>query len=273
ILFKKKVVKIVIKDKKISGIDTDDNTFYETENIISTANPKTTLNLFNEKFFRNTYTDRIMEMPSTNGHFGGYFLTDADLSQYNYDVLNFPDYDINKIYNNPVSDLNDDFFMYYTVPTARLGKSKDKHIIETLSLDDYSNYSKWGESRIGKRPKEYYNLKEKILLKTENQLCKLIPDIKGKIEYKEGSTPLTNLHYTMSPEGAMYGIKHSMDQMHAPIRARTKLDGFYFSGQSLIFPGIVGVSITSFVTCSDILGQDNLFEKIDKKLGLNKFKK
>ena len=68
----------------------------------------------------------------------------------------------------------------------------------------------------------------------------------------------------MSPMGSIYGIKHSMSQMRAPIRARTKLNGFYYTGQSLIFPGIVGVTITSFVTCSDILGQDYLFNKIDK---------
>jgi all-trans-retinol 13,14-reductase len=54
--------------------------------------------------------------------------------------------------------------------------------------------------------------------------------------------------------------------MRAPIRARTKLDGFYFTGQSLIFPGIVGVTITSFVTCADILGQKYLFDRIDSEI-------
>ncbi len=57
-----------------------------------------------------------------------------------------------------------------------------------------------------------------------------------------------------------------MEQMHAPIRARTKLEGFYFTGQSLIFPGIVGVTITAFVTTAEILGEEYLFKRIDEEL-------
>ncbi len=273
LLLKNEVTNIVIKDKKIAGVITSTEQFYECENIISTINPQTTLKMFTEKIFRNAYTDRIIESQNTNGHFGGYFTTTRDLSKHNFDTLYFPDYDINQIYNNPVSNPIDDFFIYYTIPTARLGTSQDRHIIETLSLDNYKNYSKWHDSKFGKRPKEYHDLKEKIVSKTITLLEKLLPDIKGGIEFKEGSTPLTNLHYTKSPEGSMYGIKHTMDQMHAPIRARTKLDGFYLSGQSLIFPGIVGVSITGFVTCSEIFGQEYIFNKIDKSLGLNSYSK
>ena len=91
----------------------------------------------------------------------------------------------------------------------------------------------------------------------------MIPELKSKIILSESSTPLTNRDYTNSPNGSIYGIKHSMDQMKAPIRARTKLNNFFYTGQSLIFPGIVGVTITSFVTCSDILGQQHLFDRID----------
>ncbi|HPO48798.1 MAG TPA: NAD(P)/FAD-dependent oxidoreductase [Spirochaetota bacterium] len=261
--FKKEVCRIITEDKKIKGVLTVDENFYEAENIISDINPKSSLNLFSEKIFRNAYSDRILEAPNTTSHFGGYFTTDSDLSNYDYDVLYFPEYDINKIYQNPVSNLSEDFFMYYTIPTARLGVSKEKHIIETLSIDDYQNYSSWKDSKFAKRPTEYSQLKDKILSNVLKRVEKLIPETLGKIDYKEGSTPLTNLHFTKSPEGSMYGIKHDMEQMRAPIRARTKLDGFYFTGQSLIFPGIVGVTITSFVTCTDILGQKELFDMID----------
>ena len=104
-------------------------------------------------------------------------------------------------------------------------------------------------------------MQENVLRQLESH----IPEIAGKIDFIESSTPLTNEHFTNSPQGCIFGIKHNMEQMRAPIRAKTKLDGFYYTGQSLIFPGIVGVTITSFVTCSDILGQQYLFDKIDKE--------
>ncbi|OHD07066.1 MAG: hypothetical protein A2086_05150 [Spirochaetes bacterium GWD1_27_9] len=266
ILFKKKVINIKTSDKTIKGVETEDGNFYECDNIISSANPQSTLDLFSEKVFRNAYTDRIYEMENVTSHFGGYFVTDADLSKYNYDILYFPDYDIDSIYQNPVSKNPDDYFMYATVPTARLGLSKDKHIVETLSIDNWQSYSLWKDTKFGKRPKEYYDFKQNILNNITNKLEQIIPDLKGKIEYKEASTPLTNYHFTLSPNGSMYGVKHNMNQMRAPIRARTKLDGFYFTGQSLIFPGIVGVTITSFVTASDIFGQEHIFKRIDDEM-------
>jgi all-trans-retinol 13,14-reductase len=263
IQLKKKVVKIKIDDKKISGIETEDQSFYECEGIVSDINPASTLELFSEKIFRPSFVERINELENSISHFGGYFTTAADLSSYKYDTLYLPFNDINELYENPVSNFTNNFFIYLTVPGARTGKVNGKYPVETVSVDFWKNYKTWENTVVGKRPSDYYELKEKILERIESRLYDIIPEMKGKIEYKEGSTPLTNRDFTLSPEGAIYGVKHNMRQMRIPVRARTKLDNFYFTGQSLIFPGIVGVTITSFVTCSDILGQDYIFKKID----------
>jgi len=267
ILFKKRVVKIKTENKKIKGIETEDGDFFETENIISDINPQTSLKLFEEEVFRPAFTTRIYDMENTTSHFGGYFVSSNDLSKYYYDILYFPDYNIDAIYEKPVSDRNvSDFFLYITIPTSRIGHSNNKSIVETLSIDKWENYAKWHDTKFSKRPEDYYKFKEEILNKVLNKSIEIIPELKDSIEYKEGSTPLTNYHFTLSPSGSMYAIKHSLSQMRAPIRARTKLEGFYFTGQSLIFPGIVGVTITSFVTCSDILGQEYLFKRIDESI-------
>lgn len=266
ISFRKKVIGIKTENKAIQSVITEDESFYECENIIFAANPASSFPLFEESPFRSTYTNRILEMENTSSHFGLYLATSADLSKRNYDTLYFPNYHIDTIYQNPASSLAKDAFLYFTVPTARLGKTADKmDLIETISMDEFKNYQKWADSKFGKRPAEYRELKQRTQENVIRQLEHLLPEIKGKLTYQESSTPLTNLHFTMSPQGAIYGIKHSMAQMHSPIRAKTKLNGFYYTGQSLIFPGIVGVTITSFVTCSDILGQKYLFDRMDKE--------
>lgn len=267
ILFNKKVTSLKQEDKIIQGVATEDEAFYQCSNIIYSTNPQSSFELFNEKPFRNTYIKRINDMQTTTSHFGGYFLTEKDLSNYKSDILYFPNYDINSIYNNAVSDDKDDTFLYLTVPTARIGKSKnDTHIIETLSIDKWDNYRKWESTKSFKRPEDYYDFKAKTLERVESQVQKIIPEVNDAISFKEGSTPLTNHHFTLSKNGACYGIEHNMEQMRSPIRARTKLPGFYYTGQSLIFPGIVGVTITGFVTLSEILGQDELFKIIDKEI-------
>lgn len=266
IAFKKKVVQIKTENKKICGVVTEDENYYECDSIIFSANPKLSFSLFDENPFRNIYTKRIIEMENTSSHFGTYIATSANLSDYTYDTLYFPSYDIDNLYRNPASALPKDSFMYFTVPTARLGKTADgKDLVETISMDTYDNYRQWSNSKFGKRPQEYKDFKAKIQENAIRQLEAHIPEIAGKIDFVDSSTPLTNEHFTNSPEGCIFGIKHNMEQMKAPIRAKTKLEGFYYTGQSLIFPGIVGVTITSFVTCSDILGQKYLFDKIDNE--------
>jgi all-trans-retinol 13,14-reductase len=263
IILKKKVSEICIIDEKIHGVQTVDGSYYETLSVISDINPVSSLDLFKHKVFRPAFVQRISDLKNSISHFGGYFISDADLSKYTFDTLYLPATDINSIYENPVSGFPDDFYMYVTIPGARTGITGNKFVIETICPDNYQNYIKWKGTSTGKRPEDYYEFKNKILSLIESKLVSLIPELKGKILYREGSTPLTNHHYTLSPEGSIYGIKHNMDQMRIPVRARTKLENFYFTGQSLIFPGIVGVTITSFVTCSDILGRDYLFSKID----------
>lgn len=267
ILYRKKVTEIRTDNKVIKGVETEDSSFFECDNIIFSANPTLSFKMFNENIFRSTFTNRIEEMENTTSHFGLYAAVDADLSGLKNDTLYFPDYNINKLYNSAASDLPEDAFLYFTVPTARLGAaSGNKHIIETISMDKYDNYLKWSDSKFGKRPDDYIDLKNRTKENVMKQLTKLIPEIKDRVSFIEASTPLTNEHFTLSPKGSIYGIKHSMSQMRAPVRARTKLPGFYYTGQSLIFPGIVGVTITSFVTCSDILGQDYLFKRIDEEV-------
>ena len=270
ILFSEKVVEIVTKDKKIDGVKTHSDKYYEGDNVVSSINPKVTLPLFTEKVFRGTFTDRIEEMENTLSHFGTYNISNGDINLPSYDILYFPSYDIDDIYNRIVSNDFDDFFIYITSPTTRLEKSSGKHIIETLSIDDYKNYKRWEGSNSNKRDEDYNNFKKLISKKIIDKIYKIIPETKENIENTYSSTPLTNYNYTLSPNGSIYGIKHNMKQMHAPIRARTKLEGFYFTGQSLIFPGIVGVTITAFVTAAEILGEEYLFKKIDEEISINK---
>ncbi len=267
IKLRKKVINIKMADKTATGVVTEDGDYYEAANIVSSINPQSTFKLFDTNPYRSVYTDRINEMENTTSHFGLYALIDNNqLDKMCSDYLYFPDYDINNIYNKPVSSDNHDNFLYMTVPTARLGKENNLHVLETLSLDRWENYSQWHDTHFGKRPDSYKEFKELTASKIINQLHKVFGIDKDSIKYYEGSTPLTNYHFTGSPNGSMYGIKHSINQMRAPIRARTKVPNIFFTGQSLIFPGIVGVTITSFVTACEIFGMEHIFKRIDSSL-------
>ena len=95
-------------------------------------------------------------------------------------------------------------------------------------------------------------------------MCELLPEMKGNVESLEVATPLTNRDYTQNVNGAAYGVHHTVDQTgRYSIRPRTRVGGLYLTGQSVLMPGVCGVTISAFHTCSHILGNDYLMGKVN----------
>ncbi|MBQ0740648.1 all-trans-retinol 13,14-reductase, partial [Aquimarina celericrescens] len=77
------------------------------------------------------------------------------------------------------------------------------------------------------------------------------------------STPLSYRDYIGSNKGSMYGyVKDVNKPMHSFISPRTKIENLMFTGQSLNMHGILGVTISAVITCSEIIGKDYLLDKI-----------
>ena len=57
-----------------------------------------------------------------------------------------------------------------------------------------------------------------------------IPGLSSMIEVMEAATPLTNIHYTGNPEGAIYGYQQSMDNAYMTrLEQRTPFKGLYLA--------------------------------------------
>ena len=65
----------------------------------------------------------------------------------------------------------------------------------------------------------------------------------------------------------MYGyVKDADSPMTSFLSPRTKLKNLFFTGQSINMHGLLGVTISAVLTCSEMLGRDYLVEKINKEL-------
>jgi all-trans-retinol 13,14-reductase len=74
------------------------------------------------------------------------------------------------------------------------------------------------------------------------------------------ATPRTYEDYTRSVNGSAYGVKHSARQIN--LNPITSIRGFYLAGQGIHFPGLMGTLISAFLTGSNILGMQNLWEEV-----------
>ncbi|MBF0316029.1 MAG: NAD(P)/FAD-dependent oxidoreductase [Oligoflexia bacterium] len=79
------------------------------------------------------------------------------------------------------------------------------------------------------------------------------------------STPITNRDFNGSIDGSAYGIYHSID--NTGVRAlgpRTHIRNLLITGQSTLFPGMLGAAISGLRSCGHLIGIRSLLEELKK---------
>jgi all-trans-retinol 13,14-reductase len=89
------------------------------------------------------------------------------------------------------------------------------------------------------------------------------PAMKNAIAAYYVSTPLTLRDYMGTDDGSMYGIiKDYNDPVKTLVSPKTKISNLLLTGQNIDIHGVLGVTVSAFLTCSMILGRDYLVRKI-----------
>lgn len=115
------------------------------------------------------------------------------------------------------------------------------------------------------RDSDYVHIKEQKLQECLDLASVRLPGLKDAIDSVWTSTPLTWHDNTFSPGGSAYGmVKDCRNPLGTIISPRTPLPNLLLTGQSLNLHGILGVSMTSILTCARILGMETLSGEIFK---------
>jgi all-trans-retinol 13,14-reductase len=129
----------------------------------------------------------------------------------------------------------------------------------------YDELKKWENTTVEKRGDDYLEFKEYKAQKFINELEKRFPGLRGKIKAYYTSTPLTYRDYTGTINGSPYGIlKDYNNPLATFISQRTRIPNLFFTGQNIGLHGILGVTIGSLLTCSELLGLNYLIRKVNE---------
>ena len=126
--------------------------------------------------------------------------------------------------------------------------------IDLLTPMPWQECKEWEDTKVGHRGEDY-----KAFCKQKTEQCltlaeQYIPGLRDMVEHCYTSTPLTYRDYLRSPEGGAFGMRKDC---RAPMLSfhsvSTPLPNLLLTGQSIILPGIEGVTMTAFETCSRII--------------------
>ncbi len=142
-----------------------------------------------------------------------------------------------------------------------------KSTIEMITLAPFEWFAEWKDERWKHRGEDYEAYKEKFSQRLLAELYKQFPQLEGKIDYYELSTPLSTAHFVNYENGEIYGLDHSPARFRMKeLRPRTAIKNLYLTGQDIATCGIGGALISGLLTSAHILNGFFLTEKIVKRV-------
>ncbi len=191
------------------------------DQVISSLHPKQLLSISQIPFCRPIASKRILASPETIGSFKTYIKLKPNTLPYDEITHYLPKHQL--LIMTPCSEVGQQF--------ART--------IETVMPLDYNDLKpEWKENR-----QVHYEDYDCFKKQHEQAVISLIetiyPNIHEQITSVFSSTSLTFRDDYLSPEGAMFGMTESVGSV------RTRIQGFYLTGQNIFLHGLCGVAMTA----------------------------
>lgn len=261
------VKKLNMGTDRIKSVELEDGRKIEGRTFISNIDLRRTLQMVDQKAFRPAFVNRINSLENTTSVFIIYLVLKQGLvSYFNHNIYHYESDDVWESIHYSKATWPESFSVFPQF------SEKQPEFAEGLIVMAYMNYEEvqqWEGSRnivpreINSRGQGYEEFKQERAELLIDRLEIRLPGIRSAIQSYTCSTPLTFRDYLGTLDGNLYGVaKDYQNSMRTYIPVRTKIPNLLLTGQNINLHGILGVSITAILTCSEIMGRDYLVEKV-----------
>lgn len=249
------------EDGRVRAVRCADGVEYEADMFISTLHPALTVAAIPEcTQVRKIYRKRLSNLVNTTGMFTVQLVLKPGTVPYkkrNISIFNADD-----LWHTPCGkeDKVQNMLISYNVPT---GDPRWADNIDLLTPMTWDAVSEWADSRVGRRPEEYRQLKQHKAEECIALACKYLPELQNNIVEYWTSTPLTYRDYTGTQNGSAYGVRKMCDNLLGSVLSpATPFPNLLMAGQNMMLHGMMGTAMTSLRVCNAICGK-NLVGKCD----------
>ena len=257
------VNKLVEKGGRIVAARCSKGNTYEGDVFISDVHPQVTIGWLNEsKLIKNIFRRRINAMENSTGIFtASLVLKQGALPYFNHNKY---------VYKKPnvwTFHENEGGIGGVMVSCRVPDEGTYARQIDLMTPVSWRLFESWADTTVGRRGEIYEMLKDHLADECIRLAERVIPGLRGMVEKRYTSTPLTYRDYTLSPYGSAYGVrKGCRNILMTTLSPRTPISNLLLTGQSLMLHGVEGVTMTALHTCEELLGKDYVSTKINSKL-------
>lgn len=153
--------------------------------------------------------------------------------------------------------------VFVSFPSAKDPDFERRHpgraTIDVVTFAPYAWFERWRDTRWKDRGEAYEAFKARLAQRMLEKLYEQLPQLRGKVDHCELSTPLTTQHFCNYARGELYGIDHSPERFRQRfLRPATPIRGLYLTGQDIVSCGVGGALMGGVLAASAILRRNLL---------------
>ncbi|MBL8923170.1 MAG: NAD(P)/FAD-dependent oxidoreductase [Myxococcaceae bacterium] len=199
----------------------------------------------------------------------GFKSTDAELGLTGTNLWLYPDEKHDENVARFEADPEAPFpMMYLSFPSAKdpdfARRFPGRATIDAITMAKWEWFSKWQGTKWRKRGAEYDAVKARWTERMLEVLFKRLPQLKGRVDVAELSTPLTTARFASHPRGELYGLDHTPGRYELPLRAKTPLPGLLLTGADLATCGVAGGALGGLITAGALLGPGPVMDMLKR---------
>ena len=130
-----------------------------------------------------------------------------------------------------------------------------KSTVEVITLGRYEWFEQWAKETWNQRGADYEALKQGFTERLLEGLYKQMPQLRGRLDYVELSTPLSTQWFNAYDRGEIYGLDHDLRRFEQKwLHPVTPVKGLYLTGQDVVTAGVGGALMGGVMTTAAMMG-------------------
>jgi all-trans-retinol 13,14-reductase len=260
---KARVERLLVEDGRVAGVRLADGSEHRAKAVISAAGARNTVEAMLPAELRESpWAREIASLPLTPCHVGLYLGLAGDLRAAGATTANhwiYGGWDTNaSTWRDP--ERSDPPAMFVSFPSLKDPSHQpgpeQRHTAEVVAWVDWETFAPWQDSSPGHRPPEYERYKAILGERLLGYFKRCFPRLAPLVRLCEVSTPLTMVHYTRTPHGAVYSLAPTPARfLSKSLGVRTPVKGLYLAGQDAMSPGVTGAMMGGIMAAGALAPQ------------------
>jgi all-trans-retinol 13,14-reductase len=262
----KHVVKLAEDEGELKYAECADGERFYAKLFISNIHPVKTMEMTDSDLIKKAYRNRIKSLDNSISVFSLNIVMKKDTFKYrNHNIYFYGSDSVWSGIHYKPEDWPPGFALFFSTSSKQNGYADG---ITIMTYMHYEEVKRWEDTfntaaEESDRGSDYERFKKEKAEKLIAGAELVFPGLTESIQSYYIATPLTVRDYIGSDDGSLYGIaKDYRNPLKTFISPRTKIPNLLLTGQNLNLHGVMGVAMSSVVTCSEIFGMEYLLNKI-----------